>query len=156
MTTRIIPIRNFRHCYTAASYRRLSEFADIDFSVKYLENVVSPKHELVVDAYEHAILAKYPQNRYPVGNDMKFFYIPMSWLPFPYQVSWITGYTMYICIMIRIYAYLWSLVISWCEKYWYCVSITHRLQDTSPSTSNPTWNREPELQKYEIDASFNQ
>lgn len=63
------------------------KFSAIKFMSEYLEKSMSPKVDLVVDAYEHAVLAKFPQNRYPVGNDMKFLYLPMSWLPFPYQVS---------------------------------------------------------------------
>lgn len=59
----------------------------IGFFPEYIEKSVSPNVDLVVNAYEHAILGKYPQNRYVVGNDMKFLYVPMSWLPFPYQFS---------------------------------------------------------------------
>nr|XP_039273973.1 LOW QUALITY PROTEIN: retinol dehydrogenase 7-like [Styela clava] len=57
-----------------------------DHTKKFLNTVASPRLELVVDAYEHALFGKYPNNRYVVGNDAKFFFIPVSWLPFSYQM----------------------------------------------------------------------
>ena len=59
----------------------------VEYGCKYLEQSVSPKSHLVVEAYEHALLAKFPNNRYAVGNDSKFIYMPLSFLPFHIQVS---------------------------------------------------------------------
>lgn len=35
----------------------------------------------VVDAYTHAIVSRYPHNRYVVGPDAKYVFIPLSYLP---------------------------------------------------------------------------
>ena len=53
----------------------------------YLKNT-SSNLSLVIDAYKHALFAKYPCNRYVVGWDAKFLYLPLSWLPFPI-LAWI-------------------------------------------------------------------
>ena len=34
----------------------------------------------VLDAFEHALLGRYPRARYVVGRDAKFVYIPLTWL----------------------------------------------------------------------------
>jgi len=36
---------------------------------------------LVVDAYTHALTAKYPKYRYVVGNDAKYFLLLLSYFP---------------------------------------------------------------------------
>lgn len=36
---------------------------------------------LVVDAYYHALTSKFPRLRYQIGNDSKFFFIPLSLFP---------------------------------------------------------------------------
>jgi len=50
----------------------------------YMRNTCSDLSQ-VIQAYEHAILSRYPRNRYIVGWDAKFLYLPLSWLPFPIQ-----------------------------------------------------------------------
>jgi len=35
----------------------------------------------VVEAYEHALLGRFPRARYLVGRDAKFVYLPLQWLP---------------------------------------------------------------------------
>lgn len=53
----------------------------------YLKNT-SSNLSLVVNAYKHALFAKYPYNRYVVGWDALLVYLPLSWLPFP-VLAWI-------------------------------------------------------------------
>ncbi|XP_067649596.1 retinol dehydrogenase 7-like [Haliotis asinina] len=49
--------------------------------IEMLEKVASPKTHLVVDAYTHAITARFPRTRYLVGNDCKYFFRPLWNLP---------------------------------------------------------------------------
>jgi len=35
----------------------------------------------VVDAYEHALLGRFPRARYVVGTDSKYLWLPLQWLP---------------------------------------------------------------------------
>jgi nucleoside-diphosphate-sugar epimerase len=42
---------------------------------------VSERIDDVVDAYEHALLAKYPRARYVIGNDAKYILLPIQRLP---------------------------------------------------------------------------
>ena len=35
----------------------------------------------VVDAYEHALLGRFPRARYLAGNDAKYLFIPLQALP---------------------------------------------------------------------------
>jgi len=35
----------------------------------------------VVDAYQHALLGRYPRARYVVGRDAKFMWLPLQWMP---------------------------------------------------------------------------
>ncbi|GMR44844.1 hypothetical protein PMAYCL1PPCAC_15039, partial [Pristionchus mayeri] len=46
-----------------------------------LHKISSPHVHLVVDAYFHAITARFPQLRYQIGIDSKFVFIPLSYLP---------------------------------------------------------------------------
>ena len=39
---------------------------------------LSTRLDDVVDSYEHAIFAQYPRDRYQVGLDSRFFFIPIS------------------------------------------------------------------------------
>ena len=48
----------------------------------YMKNT-SSNLDCVVEAYIHALFAKFPCNRYVVGWDAKLLYLPLSWLPFP-------------------------------------------------------------------------
>ncbi|KAF8368652.1 dhs-2 [Pristionchus pacificus] len=46
-----------------------------------LHKIGSPHVHLVVDAYFHALTARFPHLRYQIGNDSKFLFIPLSYLP---------------------------------------------------------------------------
>jgi len=62
-------------------------FTAIDL-VDHLKNQASSTQlHLVVDALTHALLAKHPKERYIIGPDAKFIFIPMSYLPIWLQVS---------------------------------------------------------------------
>ena len=41
----------------------------------------SDRPELVVAAYEHALLSRCPRARYVVGADAKLFWLPLQWMP---------------------------------------------------------------------------
>ncbi|XP_067648911.1 retinol dehydrogenase 7-like [Haliotis asinina] len=49
--------------------------------IEMLEKLSSPMTHLVVDAYTHAITARFPRTRYLVGNDCKYFFRPLWNLP---------------------------------------------------------------------------
>lgn len=53
-----------------------------------VQNRASLKLNEVIDAYEHALLGKYPRARYVVGADARFFDIPLTWLP-EFVTDWI-------------------------------------------------------------------
>lgn len=44
----------------------------------------------VVNAYEHALLARFPRVRYLVGKDAKYYYIPLQALP-----EWLSDWIFY-------------------------------------------------------------
>lgn len=53
-------------------------------SVKGVEKllaVASKKPSDVVDAYEHALLGRYPRARYVVGKDANYIWLPIQALP---------------------------------------------------------------------------
>ena len=63
-------------------------FSVKSFSVNLVsEKLVSEKTSDVVDAYEHALLGKFPRARYVVGKDARLL-IPMHKLP-EWLVDWI-------------------------------------------------------------------
>jgi NAD(P)-dependent dehydrogenase (short-subunit alcohol dehydrogenase family) len=43
--------------------------------------IASSRVSDVVDAYEHALLGRFPRARYLVGNDARFLWMPIQWLP---------------------------------------------------------------------------
>ena len=47
----------------------------------FIPKIMSNKIEKVVDAYTHALLARFPRDRYVVGNDARFIYLPIQQLP---------------------------------------------------------------------------
>ncbi|ULU12467.1 hypothetical protein L5515_001703 [Caenorhabditis briggsae] len=47
----------------------------------FLNSIASSQISLVVDAYFHAITAKYPRSRYQIGWDSILLFIPFSYLP---------------------------------------------------------------------------
>ena len=55
----------------------------IDSSVKALTSgIVSERISDVIDAYEHALLGRFPRARYLVGKDAKLVWIPFNhWMP---------------------------------------------------------------------------
>jgi hypothetical protein len=52
--------------------------------------LASRRVDYVVDAYYHAITARFPRLRYRIGWDAMFYYIPLSFLPTELQ-DWISG-----------------------------------------------------------------
>lgn len=63
------------------------------FSVKeYLGTQTSqaPSPTKVVKAYMHILTARHPRIRYAPGWDVKFFYIPLSYMPSLIQDLWTT------------------------------------------------------------------
>ncbi|GMT29149.1 hypothetical protein PFISCL1PPCAC_20446 [Pristionchus fissidentatus] len=50
-------------------------------ATEMLHKIGSPHVHLVVDAYFHALTARFPHLRYQIGNDSKFLFIPLSYLP---------------------------------------------------------------------------
>lgn len=47
----------------------------------FMDIVSTPNIDLVVDAYEHALTAKWPKKRYSIHWDAKLLWIPMSYMP---------------------------------------------------------------------------
>ncbi|KAF1770749.1 hypothetical protein GCK72_002572 [Caenorhabditis remanei] len=47
----------------------------------FLNSIASSQISLVIDAYYHAITAKYPRSRYQIGWDSILLFIPFSYLP---------------------------------------------------------------------------
>ncbi|GMT29455.1 hypothetical protein PFISCL1PPCAC_20752 [Pristionchus fissidentatus] len=52
-----------------------------DHESAMLHKIGSSKVHLVVDAYFHALTARFPHLRYQIGNDAKFIFIPLAYLP---------------------------------------------------------------------------
>jgi len=46
-----------------------------------LEKLTSSRVSDVLDAYEHALLGVRPRARYVVGNDARFFWLPIQAMP---------------------------------------------------------------------------
>lgn len=55
--------------------------------MQYFSDHSSTTIDHVIDAYVHAITARYPRTRYVVGIDAKYVYIPLSFLP-----DWLTDF----------------------------------------------------------------
>ena len=51
------------------------------FSSKEFEALLCDQLSYVVDAYEHALFGLFPRARYVIGNDAKFIFVPIQWLP---------------------------------------------------------------------------
>jgi NAD(P)-dependent dehydrogenase (short-subunit alcohol dehydrogenase family) len=47
----------------------------------FISGVISERISDVVDAYEHAVLGRFPRARYVVGRDAKLLWLPLQWLP---------------------------------------------------------------------------
>nr|CAB3225316.1 D-beta-hydroxybutyrate dehydrogenase, mitochondrial-like [Phallusia mammillata] len=72
-----------------------------DYGEEYLQQTLqmrkrfadnsSEQFDLVVDAMAHALTAKYPKERYVIGDDAKYFFVPLSYLPCKLQI-WILEY----------------------------------------------------------------
>ena len=45
------------------------------------KNYMNTDLSLVVDAYIHGLLAVHPKKRYTPGNDARYIWIPLSYLP---------------------------------------------------------------------------
>lgn len=65
--------------FFASIFRWLTDYISITYFITAktilrngLTKFSSPKVELVVDAYVHALTAKYPKYRYLAGNDAKY------------------------------------------------------------------------------------
>lgn len=43
-----------------------------------INNMALEKTELVVDAYEHAMLGRFPRARYVIGGHAKFLFMPIQ------------------------------------------------------------------------------
>jgi len=73
------------------AWETLSDEKKQEYGESYPESYVEFAHGLaamgsdrvfeVADAYQHALLGKYPRTRYVVGMDAEFFWIPLSYLP---------------------------------------------------------------------------
>ena len=50
-------------------------------AIRSVEKFTFPEMSDVLDAYEHALLGVYPRARYVVGNDARFFWLPLQALP---------------------------------------------------------------------------
>ncbi|GMT08373.1 hypothetical protein PENTCL1PPCAC_30547, partial [Pristionchus entomophagus] len=46
-----------------------------------LQLIGSPKIHLVIDAYFHALTARFPHLRYQIGADAKYLFVPLAYLP---------------------------------------------------------------------------
>ncbi|KAI8794236.1 17-beta-hydroxysteroid dehydrogenase type 6 [Biomphalaria glabrata] len=66
-----------------------------NFMNRILLDVVPPSSnlDLVVDAYIHGLTSRFPRTRYTPGNDSKFLYIPLSYLP-TCLADWILKYNL--------------------------------------------------------------
>jgi len=53
----------------------------VEFWNKFMVQNASPRLHYVVDAYYHAITARWPRLRYRCGWDSILFWIPVSFLP---------------------------------------------------------------------------
>jgi NAD(P)-dependent dehydrogenase (short-subunit alcohol dehydrogenase family) len=49
--------------------------------VQGFDKVSSSRITDVVDAYQHALLGRFPRARYVVGTDAKYLWLPVQWLP---------------------------------------------------------------------------
>ncbi|PIK52849.1 putative retinol dehydrogenase 7 isoform X2 [Apostichopus japonicus] len=56
-----------------------------DENDKTLDILLSSRIHLVTDAYEHALISRYPKKRYAVGWDARLIWVPLSYTP-----SWVT------------------------------------------------------------------
>ncbi|VDM37118.1 unnamed protein product [Toxocara canis] len=56
-------------------------FVGTETAVKLLSTTSSPHTEWVVNAYYHAVTARFPQRRYQVGYDSLLVFVPFSFLP---------------------------------------------------------------------------
>ena len=62
-------------------HRRFVYLAVIETELKEETRTGSYRLSLVVDAYEHALLGRYPRARYLVGNDARYLLAPIQTLP---------------------------------------------------------------------------
>ncbi|XP_035825361.1 retinol dehydrogenase 16 [Aplysia californica] len=70
------------------SLLQLSPFSSpVHSCMQYFSDHSSTTIDHVIDAYVHAITARYPRTRYVVGIDAKYVYIPLSFLP-----DWLTDF----------------------------------------------------------------
>lgn len=58
----------------------------MDYVTAMFDRAASIDTDQVVDAYEHAVLGKYPKSRYLVGSEAKYIAGPISYLPQYLQV----------------------------------------------------------------------
>jgi len=49
--------------------------------IEGIKKIGSNRFDKVVDAYQHALLGRFPRARYVVGGDAKYVYLPIQWLP---------------------------------------------------------------------------
>ena len=49
--------------------------------MRKFDNMGSERLTDVVDAYEHALLGRYPRARYVVGKDAKYLWLLLQWMP---------------------------------------------------------------------------
>jgi len=77
----------FEEAWSSASADVKEEFGEEFFRKEMstfsgtIDLVRSPRISNVVDAYEHALLGRFPRARYLVGYDARFLWIPIQWLP---------------------------------------------------------------------------
>ena len=55
----------------------------------FLLAVSSDNMDDVMEVYEHALLSQWPRARYVVGNDAKYMWLPLQWLP-----EWISDHVL--------------------------------------------------------------
>ena len=75
----MFPLKELWTIYNSLLFRL--PVAGAKLIVEDLVKMCSPALHLVVDAYEHAVVGKFPRGRYVVGNDAKFIFWPLSLAP---------------------------------------------------------------------------
>lgn len=74
------------------SWKQATPEVKEEFGEEFFRRVISEAHSKnskvastrisdVIDAYEHALLGRYPRARYVVGNDARFLWLPLQALP---------------------------------------------------------------------------
>ena len=73
---------NTNRC-TVRTCKLYLKISAIEKSLKtFVSGIVSERISDVVDAYEHALLGRFPRARYLVGKDAKLVWIPFNhWMP---------------------------------------------------------------------------